>query len=125
MNLTDYTKEALLSALAEDVAFSIPQLYLALHTAATADDGTGAEVVGGSYARQAVTWEAIVAGATENADPITYDNLPATTVGWAALWDSLVAGNMIAHAAVTGGSVTFTAGQDWVIDAHDVDLSFD
>lgn len=82
-------------------------VYLALFTTATADDGTGTEVSGGSYARQAVTFGAPsqVSGAAQisNSADVTY---PVATANWgtithAAVCDAAEGGHFLYHGALT------------------------
>jgi hypothetical protein len=82
-------------------------LYVALHTADPTDAATGAEVSGGSYARQALApldanWSAPdgTGGVTRNQSVLTY---PAPTANWGtvthfSIWDALTGGNMLIHA---------------------------
>lgn len=83
--------------------------HWSLHTAATADDGTGTEVSGNAYARQAVSkatgsWTAPGAsGVITNVNEIAFPT--ATPSGWGtvthgAAWDASSAGNMILHGAL-------------------------
>jgi hypothetical protein len=83
-------------------------VYASLHTAATADDGTGTEVSGNAYARQGITkatgsWSApAAAGNITNSNAVTF---PTATGSWGtvthgALWDAVTAGNMIMHGAL-------------------------
>lgn len=89
-------------------------VYASLHTAATADDGTGTEVSGNAYARQALskaagTWTApAAAGVITNVAAVTFPAAtPATwgTVTHGALFDALTTGNMVMHGAL-GASKT-------------------
>jgi len=84
-------------------------VFASLHTAATADDGTGTEVSGNAYARQGITkasgsWTAPGAsGNITNTAAVTFPAAtPATwgTVTHGALWDASSAGNMIMHGAL-------------------------
>ncbi len=84
-------------------------VYASLHTAATADDGTGTEVSGNAYARQALakaagTWTApAAAGVISNTAAVVFPAAtPATwgTVTHGALFDALTVGNMVMHGAL-------------------------
>lgn len=124
MDMTDYFENKVGDHMLRNQAYTPPAtLYLALFTTATTDAGGGTEVVGGSYARQAVTLSAFSGGISANTNAITFSNLPAVTVGWGALMDALSGGNMLMHGAAPtpktialGGSITVAIG--------DVDVVF-
>lgn len=93
-------------------------VYASLHTAATADDGTGAEVAGNAYARQAIakaagSWTAPgAAGNITNVAAVAFPAAtPATwgTVTHGAFWDALTVGNMVMHGPL-GASKTVGIG---------------
>lgn len=102
-------------------------VYASLHTAATADDGTGTEVSGNAYARQGITkatgsWSAPGAsGVITNTGAVTFPT--ATPSGWGtithgAFFDASTVGNMLMHGplaaskAVGAGDVfSYAAGQ--------------
>ena len=86
-------------------------LYLALHTADPTDAGTGAEVSGGSYARQAITFNAAHAtnGTITNSSAEEFTSMPAATVSHIAIWDDAATGNMLFYGAVTA-SKTVASG---------------
>jgi hypothetical protein len=96
---TDYMETALLDHALKGTAYSQPaNIYVSLHSAANSDSApsTG-EITGGSYARQACTSSFAAAaspGGTKatNAD-LTWTNMPATTVTYIAIWDSVTGGN--------------------------------
>jgi hypothetical protein len=83
-------------------------VYVALFTAAPTDAGGGTEASGGSYARAAVTndathWPAGAGGVKSNGVAITFAQATAPwgTVVAFALFDALVAGNMLMWGALT------------------------
>ncbi len=107
-SITDYLEAALLNHVCRNSAYTSPTtVYLALFTSATADDGTGTEVSGGAYARQAVTFGAPtdVSGAKQvaNSSAVTF---PIATANWGtishgALYDAASGGNMLLQAALS------------------------
>lgn len=106
-------------------------VYFSLHTAATADDGTGTEVSGNAYARQGVTkaagsWSApAAAGVIQNVAAITFPTAtPATwgTVTHGAVWDAATVGNMIMHGAL-GASKVVGAGDTFQYAANAVSIT--
>lgn len=127
-SMSDYLEDKLRRLYFRGEAFAAPAtLYISLHTAATADDGTGTEVTGGSYARVAVaastakwTVGTTTDGQVSNTDPINFPvaTVDWGTVGWAAIWDAAAAGNLLFHgpiaqpvAILTGQSYSFAPGQ--------------
>ena len=132
--LSDYLENALLTHIFRNTDFSRPaSAYVSLHTAALLDDGSGAEVSGGSYARQGVAtgagsgWSAPASeGAgdsdgyyTENSADITF---PTATADWGTvthvgLWDAVSGGNLLFRGQLTtsknvlnGDTFKFPAG---------------
>ena len=123
--LTDYAECKILN-LMRSAAWTAFAAYVALYTSATADDGTGTEVSGGSYARKlAGLSEATGAGgATSNASDITF---PTATADWGtvthiAIMDAASAGNMIMHSPLDA-SKTIANGDTFKISAGDLDVS--
>ena len=86
-------------------------VYLALHTADPAEDGSGAEVSGGSYARQACAFDATHAtgGNTANTSAESFTGMPACTVSHIGIWDHASAGNLLFYTDVTA-SKTVASG---------------
>lgn len=81
-NLTDTEENRLLDLSLEDGDL------LALLSAGGTESGAGTEVAGGSYARQAVDWNAAAGGSKTTAAGITFTDLVETDVqGW-AIYDS-------------------------------------
>jgi hypothetical protein len=95
--------------------------FLSLHTA---DPGrTGAsEVVGGSYARKAVTLSAASGGATSNSGEVLFDGMPAVTVTHAALWTLVSGGNCLWTGALTASKVV-AAGDEVKVKVGDLDVT--
>lgn len=101
-------------------------LYIGLWTQ---DDGLEAgtltsEVSGGSYARQAVTFDAAVSGSADNAATVTF---PAATANWGtithvAVMDALTGGEVLFHGAVTT-SKTIETGDTFQISAGNLTIS--
>lgn len=100
--LSNYLEAALLNHVLRDTPYTAPStVYVALFDA---DDGLEAgtltgEVTGGSYARQAVAFDAPSAGAVDNTGAVTFTGMPAVTVTHVALMDGAVegAGNVLFH----------------------------
>lgn len=118
-SMGDYLEDKLRDHVLRGIAYASPgTVYLHLYTSATTDAGGGTEVAGGSYARQAVTFQAGAAGtgAGDNSAPVSFGNMPGATVTHAALRDGT--GNLLFHAPLTspktvnaGDTLTFAAGE--------------
>lgn len=94
-------------------------VYIGLYTSAVGDDNSGTQVSGGSYARQAVTFNAAVSGSTSNSGTV---NFPTATASWGTvthfgIFDAVSGGNLLYWGALTtsktvdnGDVFTFPAG---------------
>lgn len=123
--MSDYLENKVLNLILRATAFSPPAtVYLALFTTATSDASPGTEVTGGSYARKAVTFTApSTPGVTDNSGAVSFSNMPAATVTYAALFDAATAGNMLLHAPLTA-SKTVGAGDTLSFAVGDIDAIF-
>jgi hypothetical protein len=101
MPFTNYLNDGLLShVFVRDVTFTPPSgCYLAAYTDAPSELGTdGTEVSGGSYARQAITFEfSVTEGRIVNNGAISISNMPACAVVALAVFDAATGGNMLAY----------------------------
>jgi hypothetical protein len=128
MSFSNYLETEILDHVFANNAYTAPTtLYLALHTADPAEDGSGAEVstVGTAYARQTVTFT--VSGNTATTDAaVEYSTATASfgTVSHVAIWDASTTGNMLAYAALTSSKVIDT-GDVLRIPAGDLDITLD
>lgn len=125
-NLSDYAEDKLLDHVLGTASFTAPSaVYLALWVGDPGEDGAGgAEVTGGSYARQAVTFTASSGGATSNDSLITFPTAAASwgTVDYAAIFDASTSGNMLWHGALTAAK-TIGTGDVIRFQIGDIDLS--
>lgn len=109
-NMSDYLEVELRKHIFRTGSFTKPSaLHVSLHTASPADDASGTEVSGGSYARVQrdpldANWTAASAtnGLTDNAAAITF---PAPTANWGVvthfgIWDAATTGNLLVHGAL-------------------------
>lgn len=106
--LSDYLEEALLNHTLRNVAYTpAATVYAALYITNPADDDSGTEVAGGSYARQAITFTAAAPDGTgyscSNNGNLTF---PVTTGAWGlvayiAVKDALAGGNLLFYGAAT------------------------
>lgn len=131
MPMSDYTQENLRDMMFRtDAGFTKPsELWVALFTTATSDNGTGTEVAfGSSYARVQVdpadaTWSGSSAtdGITDNVNDLSWTIAVSDwgTVSNAALFDQGSGGNMILHNALTA-SKTINLGDQFKINARNL-----
>ena len=130
-SFSNYLENALLDHVFGATAFTAPgTLYAALFTTSPADDDSGVEVTGGSYARVAITnndtnFPAASGGAKSNGNAITF---PTATADWGTvvavgLYDAASGGNLIGWATITSQSVP--SGVTASIAAGDLDITLD
>ena len=123
--ISNYLENALINGTLRATSFTAPAaVYVSLHTADPTDAGTGTEVSGGSYARQAATFGAPSNGASTTTADITYPQATAGygTVTHIGIFDALTTGNLLYHSPlntsktidtgdifkITSGSLTVT-----------------
>lgn len=123
-SMSDYLEGKLLDHVLRLGAFSMPSgLYVALFETSTADDGSGTEVSGGSYARQPVTFgPGSAPNERSNTNPVNFPNMPAVTVVSAAIYDAVILGNMLFHGPLTS-PVVVDAGNTFAFAIGDIDVS--
>lgn len=93
--------------------------YVALHSSNPTNTGLSTtEIVGGSYIRQLTTWTIPTIRTIINNSAITFNNLPACTVSYLALWDASTGGNCLYSLAIT--PIVVTAGGTLVIPTSDL-----
>lgn len=101
-------------------------VYLALHTADPTDAGTGAEVSGNGYARQAITFAAASSGSasSNSAEEFTASGGDFGTITHFGIWDALTSGNLLYHGALTasktiadGDTLRFASGNITITEA--------
>ena len=123
--ISNYLENALINGTLRATTFTAPAaVYVSLHTADPTDDGSGTEVSGGSYVRQAATFGAPSNGASTTTADITYPQATASygTVTHIGIFDALTTGNLLYHSPlntsktidtgdifkITSGSLTVT-----------------
>lgn len=124
-NLSDYLENKLLDHFLGTASYTMPAaVYVALYSVAPDDTGGGTEISGGSYARQAATFNAASEGATENDDNIDFTNMPAVTVVAIGIHDALTSGNLLLWGTLTTNKTT-DAGDTLRIATGDLDITID
>jgi hypothetical protein len=101
--ISNYLEDALINGTLRGTTFTAPAaVYVSLHTADPADAGTGTEVSGGSYIRQAATFGAPSDGVSTTTADITFPQATGNwgTIGWIGIWDADTTGNMLYHTAL-------------------------
>lgn len=125
MSISNYAENKILDHLFGTAAFTMPaQVYVALHTADPGETGATAEVSGGSYARQAIDFDAAANGATSNSATVTFSGMPGVTVTHVSIWDAATAGNCLFVGALTQ-SQALPAGSQFVFNAGDAQATLD
>jgi hypothetical protein len=120
-----YLKNKIVNHVLRNTTYTAPAtVYLALYTDDPTDDNTGTEVTGGSYARQAVAFDASAAGLTANTSLITF---PTASAAWGevtnwGLCDANAAGNLLYHAALDNPQVVAN-GNVFTVAAGALDVS--
>lgn len=128
---SDFLANELLDHVLLTGAYSVPtNLYVAMCTAAIADNDTGSTITepsGNGYARvNHNAWDAAAAGASENTGAITF---PEATGSWGTLThvgilDASSAGNLLLHSAV-GTSKSISSGETAEFADGDIDITLD
>lgn len=121
MSLTNYGEDAVLGLVRGAATF-----WLALFTSVPGEDGAGAEISGGGYARQRVSFGAASGGEMQNAEAIEFPTATAdwgTAAGW-ALFDAQAGGNMWWAGAVDVPK-PLHAGDIYRVDAGGLSLRMD
>ena len=123
--MSNYLETKVLDYVLRDTADWAPTaVYLSLPTADPTDAGTGAECSGGSYARQAITFNAAHAtnGTIDNSSVEEFTNMPACTVTHIGIWDAASSGNLLFYGAVTA-SKAVGAGDTISLSAGSLDIT--
>ena len=111
MSISAFLEKELLDHVLRNETYSPPAtVYMSLHTGDPG--GTGAnEVAGGSYARQASTWNVAsgVPAVSTLAANVDFAGMPAATVTHIGLWDAVSSGNALWDGAASA-SKTYGAG---------------
>lgn len=123
--MSDYLENALINATLRGQAWTAPStIYLALFTSDPTDAKTGAEVSGGAYARQAVTFAAPTNGAASTSADVLY---PVATAAWGTVthigvFDAATGGNLLYHGQLTN-TKTISTDDQLKIGAGDITIT--
>ena len=128
---SDYLENELLDHVFSAATFTAPgTLYISAYTSDPADDDSGTECSGGSYARVSVTnnateFPAASGGTKANANAITFPEATASwgTVTHIGIHDASSSGNLLMHGALSS-SKAIGSGDTLSIAAGDLDITF-
>ena len=126
MSFSNYLETELLDHVFAGNAYSAPAaVYVGLFTSNPDEDGSGTEVSGGSYARQAGSFTVSGNTATTTA-AIEFPTATATwgTITHIGIYDAASAGNLLAYAALTA-SKAIAFGDVFRIPTGDIDITLD
>jgi hypothetical protein len=102
--LSNYLENKLLDHVLRNTSYNSPTtVYVGLYTSDPADDNSGTEVSGGSYARQIVSVTTATAGIVTSSADVTFPQCTAAwgTVSHIGLLDAVTSGNLLMHTALT------------------------
>jgi len=115
MAFADNVRNALLELL-DETDGTVRITHVSLHTADPGTTGAN-EVVGGSYARQSVTWAAASGGVKSNSAQLVFQVPPGTTITHVGGWDAAGGGTFrgggpltASQSYPTGGTFTINVG---------------
>ena len=109
--MSNYLENALVNATLRNTSYTSPAaVYVALFTTDPTDAGSGTEVSGGSYARQAATFGSPSNGASTTSADIQF---PQATGSWGTIthfgvYDASSSGNLLYHGALTASKTIET-----------------
>ena len=109
--MSNYLETALFNEVLRAQNYAAPTtVYVGLFTSDPTDAGSGTEVSGGAYARQAVTFAAPTDGAGSNTGAVTF---PQATANWGTIthfgiFDAATAGNLLLHGPLTASKTVNT-----------------
>ena len=98
--------------------------FLALYTASPNAGGGGTEVSGGSYARQAISYSAIVSGSMSNTAALTYSGLPNATITHYGVLDAATGGTLKGFGALNSPVMAVSGDQvQFPVGSHSVSIT--
>lgn len=126
MSFSNYLENKVLLHVFGATAYTAPAtLYVGLFTSDPGEGGTGTEVSGGSYARQTIAFT-VTTNQASNTAAVEFPTATASwgTVTYAAIYDAVSGGNLMAYGALTT-SKTIASGDVLRIPAGDFDINLD
>lgn len=92
--------------------------HMSLHSAYPGDTGAN-ELAGGSYARQANTWNAAASGSKDNSNTPSFNVPAASTVAFIGFWSALTVGTFYGSAPNGGGATKLFTVDDIATEVLD------
>jgi hypothetical protein len=126
MSFSNYLENKVLLHVFGATAYTAPStLYVALFTSDPGETGSGTEVSGGSYARQTIAFT-VTGNQASNTSAVEFPTATGSwgTITYAAVYDALSGGNLLAYGALTT-SKTIASGDVLRIPAGDFDINLD
>lgn len=128
--LSNFLELELLDHVLRNAAYTPPPtVYVALFTSSASlaelEAGTLTNEVtagGNTYERQAAAFDVAASGATANTGALTWNDMPAVTVGYVAIMDASTAGNVLFGGPLTTPR-TLSAGDTFAIAAGALDVT--
>jgi hypothetical protein len=123
--MSDYLENKVLDHVLGTTSYTMPAtVYIGLSTGSFADDNSGTELTGGSYARQSIAFDAAASGTTDNTSAVDF---PVATANWGTvshygLFDASSGGNLLVHGAFAS-SKTVETGDVLRIGAGELDIT--
>jgi len=106
--LSNYLENKLLDHVLRNVSYTSPTtVYVGLYTSDPADDNSGTEVSGGSYARQILSVTTATDGIVTSSADVTFPQATAQwgTISHIGLLDAVTSGNLLMHTPLTTSRV--------------------
>jgi hypothetical protein len=125
--MSDYLENAILNATLNATNYTAPtNPYVSLHTADPTDDGSGAELSGGGYARQTASFPTAsgTGGSVSTDADITFPTATSSwgTVSHIGIWDASTGGNLLYHTALDS-SKTIDSGDIFKITSGNLTVT--
>lgn len=111
---SDYLENKILEHTLKNTTYTpVATVYASLHTADPGDTGAS-ECTGGSYARKSCSWAAAGSGSIATNAALTWTDMPACTVKYVGIWDTVSGGNNLYAGGLTANK-TLNAGDTFEI----------
>ncbi len=126
MSFSNYLENKVLGHVFGATPYTAPAtLYVGLFTSSPGETGSGTEVSGGSYARQTIAFT-VTGSQASNTAAVEFPTATASwgTITFAAIYDALSGGNLLAYGALTT-SKTIDNGDVFRIPTGDFDINLD
>ena len=124
---SDYLENKVLNHVLRNTSYTSPTtVYVGLFTSDPTDAGSGTEVSGGSYARQALSVTTASGGIVTSSADVTFPQATANwgTVSHIGILDALSSGNLLMHTPLTT-SKTIDSGDILKINSGNLTVTLD